>query len=92
MPTFEELNAERLDNLVGKFIIRTTSPRTGNYLYLQDREISDRGYWTYYLSNAIGFVSKRVALQQLSRFSHNEPTLCVVESDGRAVPVSAKEA
>lgn len=92
MSNFDEINRERLNALVGKYVIRTTSPRTGNYLYLQDRDISDRGYWTYFLSNAIGFVSMKIALQQLSRFTHNDPTLCVVRAGSIVVPVTTDAA
>lgn len=59
--------------LRGKYLITTKSRYNGKTLYLQDRNISTNGWWTYFKSNALGFDTKQGADKIASRFKYNNP-------------------
>jgi len=69
----------RLDSLVGKYVISSFAIKTKRQVYLQDQRISKGGYWTQYLSNALGFVSFEAAQKVLVKYKYNNPTISMVD-------------
>jgi len=67
---------ERLADLKGKYVITCIGSKSRKKCYLQDRSINDEGWWTQYLSNALGFVSEKAAKDKCKQFKYNK---CSVE-------------
>lgn len=63
----------REGKLHGKYLITTKSKHNGKVLYLQDRNISTNGWWTYFKSNALGFDTKHGAEKIASKIKYNNP-------------------
>lgn len=63
----------RLNSLVGKYVIVDKGSSSKTIVYLQDRSISKGGWWTNFLSNAIGYVSTSAALAKASSLRYGNP-------------------
>lgn len=61
----------RLKMLKGKYVITCKGIKSGKKYYLQDRNISKKGWWTQYLSNAFGYTSKAGAEKKCNELKHN---------------------
>lgn len=66
----------RLRNLNGKYVITCIGNKSKKKCYLQDRNINNGGWWTQYLSNAIGYNSEDAAIKKCKSFKYNN---CKVE-------------
>jgi hypothetical protein len=72
----------RVRNLAGKYIVVTKGRSSGNIVFYQDRNISSKGYWTQYLSNALGFTILADAKLHASGFRYGDPKVAIVTSEG----------
>lgn len=78
-----KVRAERLEKLVGKFVIVCESPdpnKKGQQLYLQDRKLAAAAgkngrlnWWTQFTPNAWGFATYQEASLYLSKLKYNNP-------------------
>lgn len=75
MDRIEEDRCRREKNLKGKYLIVCKAPSNGRLLYLQDRRISKRGFWTKFKNNALGFSSKSGAEKVCSKLKYNNPSV-----------------
>ena len=75
-----ESRFKRKRNLKGKYVIVCDSQYNGKLLYLQDRNISTKGFWTKYKENAVGFVSKSRAENYCKKFKFNNARVQLVHS------------
>lgn len=66
----------RLNDLKGKYVITCKGNKSHKKCYLQDRNINKGGWWTQYLSNALGYNSKKSAEEKCKQFKYNK---CKVE-------------
>lgn len=67
-----ECNREQREyKLRNRYLVVCDAPSNGHLLYLQDRSISKRGFWTRYKSNAYGFDTKSGAETTAKRFRYN---------------------
>lgn len=82
MQGIKEDRKHRVKMLSGKYVVATKGRSSGDIVFLQDRKISDKGYWTRFLSNAVGFESLDKANMIAKGFKYNNPRVAIVESTG----------
>ena len=75
----------RLNALINKYVIVCKGIKTKKKVYLQDRKVSKGGWWTNYLSNAIGYVSLKAAKEKCKSFKHNSPKVMKVVRHGSVI-------
>lgn len=78
----KEDRQNRLRNLAGKYVVVTKGRSSGRQVFLQDQRISDKGYWTQFLSNAYGFIDQSSAEQYRKKFKFNNPKVAIVTASG----------
>lgn len=72
----------RVRQLAGRYIVSVKGKSSGDTTFYQDRKISSNGYWTKYLSNALGFESLNEARLHASGFKYGNPKAAIVTSQG----------
>lgn len=72
----------RVKLLSEKYIVATTGKSSGKVVFFQDQNISKGGFWTQYLSNALGFTDLEKAIQISKGFKYGNPRVAVVTSEG----------
>ncbi|MED1301735.1 hypothetical protein BK704_20765 [[Bacillus thuringiensis] serovar konkukian] len=72
----------RVKLLSGKYVVATTGKSSGKTVFFQDRKINKGGYWTQYLSNALGFKDLNSAIQIAKGFKYGNPRVAIVTSEG----------
>jgi hypothetical protein len=72
----------RVRSLAGKYVVATKGKSSGKMVFYQDRNISSKGYWTQYLSNALGFTTLADAKLHASGFRYGDPKVAIVTSEG----------
>lgn len=82
----EEDRNNRMYALIGKYIISCDGKK--DKIYLQDKRISNKKYWTKFLNNAIGFSTKEGALQEVKKFKYNHPMVNLVDRNFKLIPIS----
>lgn len=78
----ELIRQKRLERLVGKYVITTKGRASGKTVYYQDQDISNKGYWTQFMSNALGFVSLDSAKLHANKFKYGNPKIGLVTAGG----------
>ncbi|WP_442636516.1 hypothetical protein [Rossellomorea marisflavi] len=78
----KEDRKRRVKELSGKYIVATKGKSSGKTVFYQDKDISSKGYWTQYLSNALGFSSLKDAKLHASGFKYGNPKVAIVTSEG----------
>lgn len=72
----------RIRSLAGKYVVCAKGKSSGDMTFYQDRLISSGGYWTKYLSNALGFVDMDKAKLHAGSFKYGNPKVAIVTSEG----------
>lgn len=72
----------RVKELSGKYVIACDSQSGGKEVFLQDKIISRGGYWTKFLSNAVGFTNLNQAESKRNSFKYGNPKIYLVDSNG----------
>lgn len=75
----ENERAERLHALKGKYVITCIGSTSNKIVYLQDQKINNGGWWTQYLSNALGYTNKKAAMKRAAQFKYNQCTIKRIE-------------
>lgn len=78
----KEDRKRRIKDLSGKYVVATNGRSSGKVVFYQDRNISSKGYWTEFLSNALGFESLREAKLHASGFKYGNPRVAIVTAEG----------
>jgi acetyl-CoA carboxylase carboxyltransferase component len=78
----KEDRKRRVRELAGKFVVATQGRSSGNIVFYQDQKVNSGGYWTQYLSNALGFSTLGEAKMHASGFKYGNPRVAVVTSEG----------
>lgn len=73
----------RVRELAGQFVLVTDGRSSGKLVFYQDLRISKGGYWTQYLSNALGFKDLKEAQQVAERFKYGNPRIAIVTAEGK---------
>lgn len=74
----DEDRNRRLNALKGKYIIVCDGKKKP--VYLQDRRISKKHYWTKFIANAISFSDLNSAKIECSKFKFNNPRVALVDN------------
>ncbi|PJZ19761.1 hypothetical protein CEW46_21515 [Bacillus cereus] len=77
----------RVKKLAGKYVVMTDGKSSGRQVFFQDRNISNKGYWTQFLSNALGFSTEGEARTIANGFKYNNPRVAIVTSEGIYKPI-----
>lgn len=83
----KELREERKIKLIGKYLVVCDGIKSKKLCYLQDQRISSKGYWTNYMSNAIGFTNRNEAIRELKKLRYNNPRIVLVTSDFKLMKI-----
>lgn len=75
----------REEELIGKYLIVCKGYKSKKQLYLQDRSISTSCWWTYFLSNAIGFDNLESAKKYCSKYKHNSTKVVILSKDKKLI-------
>lgn len=78
----KEDRSRRVRSLAGKYIVAAKGKSSGDITFYQDRKVSSGGYWTKYLSNALGFESLSKAKLHARGFKYGNPKVAIVSSQG----------
>lgn len=78
----KEDRKRRMKALSGKFIVSTTGHSSGRPVFIQDRRINEGGYWTQYLSNAVGYADLEKAKSVANGFKYGNPKIGIVTPEG----------
>ena len=70
----------RMRELVGRYVVSCDGKSSGKRVFLQDRNVSKGGYWTQYLSNAVGFKDLAIANKNKNLFKYGQPRIYFVDS------------
>ena len=71
---------QREKDIIGKYIIKSKGIDLSRIIYLQDRNISNRGYWTNYISNARYWDNKEDATEECNNYKLGYPEVVIVNS------------
>lgn len=71
---------QREKDIVGKYIIQARMINLKRIIYLQDRNISNRGYWTNYISNARYWDNKEDAIEECKNYKFGHPEVVIVNN------------
>lgn len=71
----------RKTKLIGKYIIACDGYKSKKICFLQNQQISNKGYWTNFLSNALGFENLTYAKFRLKDFKYNNPRIIKVTKE-----------
>lgn len=70
------MRTERIMALQGKYVIISDSSKNkGQIVYLQDRNLSTKGFWTAFLANAKGYETEEEAMIMLRKLKYNNPRI-----------------
>ncbi|MCU7667690.1 hypothetical protein [Bacillus thuringiensis] len=72
----------RVKLLSGKYVVATTGKSSGHIVFFQDQKVNKGGYWTRFLSNALGFNDLSTAVQLAKGFKFGNPRVAIVTSEG----------
>ncbi|ASR79897.1 hypothetical protein JANET_274 [Bacillus phage Janet] len=72
----------RLNALIGRYVLITDGKSSKKQVYYQDKRISNKGYWTQFLTNALGFDTKSDAEAVKSTLIYNNPRVGLVTAKG----------
>lgn len=75
----------RVEKLIGRYIIVCNGWKSNKQVYLQDMMISNKGYWTQFMSNAKGFYTLQAAEIELKKFRLNNPNIALVDINSNLV-------
>ncbi len=78
----KEDRRRRTQALSGKYVVITNGRSSGKTVFMQDPNISRGGYWTQYLSNALGFTEKSKAQLIARGMRYNNPRVAIVNANG----------
>nr|BDD45844.1 hypothetical protein 4 [Bacillaceae bacterium] len=77
----KEDRKRRVRELAGKFVVATKGRSSDKITFYQDRRVSKGGYWTQYLSNALGFTTLGEA-KTAGGFKYGNPRVAIVTFRG----------
>lgn len=72
----------RISELNERYVIGMVGHKSGNMTFLQDLRIDDGGFWTQYLSNALGFDTEAEARDKMREFRYGNPRVAIVDKKG----------
>ncbi|UNA01669.1 hypothetical protein MG295_00252 [Bacillus phage vB_BcgM] len=78
----KEDRKNRIKKLSGQFVIITDGKSSKKVVYFQNPNISKGGYWTQFLSNALGFKTLKEANNIKKGFKYNNPRVGIVTANG----------
>lgn len=78
----KEDRKRRVRSLSGKYVVATKGRSSNKTVFFQDKSISKGGYWTQYLSNALGFNDLSKARLIASGFKYGEPKIAIINAQG----------
>lgn len=67
--------------LIGKYVIACDGHKSKKICFLQNKKISNKGYWTNFLSNALGFNKLTDAEFKLKNLKYNNPRIIRVTKE-----------
>lgn len=78
----KEDRKRRVRELSGKYVVSTTGRSSGKTVFFQNQNINRGGYWTQYLSNALGFNDLNEAMMIAKGFKYGNPRVAIINSKG----------
>lgn len=81
----KEDRKRRIKELTGKYVVSTSGRSSGKTVFFQDKSVSSGGYWTQYLSNALGFSDLNKAKLIAKGFKYGNPRIAIVNSQGNYI-------
>lgn len=72
----------RVKALAGRYVVSTLGRSSNRPVFYQDQRISSGGYWTQYLSNALGFDDYAEAMRFAKTFKYGSPNVAIVTASG----------
>lgn len=72
----------RVKALAGRYIVSVIGRSSQKPVFYQDQRISSGGYWTQYLSNALGFDDYDEAMRFAKTFKYGNPNVAIVTASG----------
>lgn len=78
----KEDRKRRVRELSGRYVVATTGRSSNRTVFFQNQSVSKGGYWTQYLSNALGFADINKAKLIAKGFKYGNPRVAIITAQG----------